>query len=266
MEHYQNRSCPEAVGLLQEETITYSVLIKILQEECADIFTDLENVIVCHSGWLYPVWIWCRDVEDVHSVAQIIRCIREELPMEQGYVHIMSYELLEKLRETDEYFRGIGEKMGLLSYRLDTLCDIQVPCDGYMSLVRQEEIPSLVGVWQDMRREMEGHDLPPERCLNSMHRLVNENSLFAWRIGEGTIVALTGRGDQGVYSKISSVYTLPAHRRRGYAMHLVHAVTKGMLSDGLIPILYTDAGYRASNECYQKLGYRQVGRLISICK
>lgn len=264
--HYQDQGCPQAVGLLEEEIITYSVLGKILQGPCANILTDMENYIVCHSSQPWPVWVWCRDVENDNSVMEIAQCIKEKLPLEQGYVHNMSYELLEKLREKDAYFIDTKEEMGLLSYRLDAINAVNYPCEGYMSRVRQEEIDSLIGVWHDMHIEMESRALSPEHCRDSIHRMVGEESLFAWRLADGTIVALTGRGDQGEYSKITSVYTLPEHRRKGYAINLVYRVTETILAHGLIPILYTNADYAASNDCYQKIGYRQVGRLISIGK
>lgn len=264
--HYKDQGCPQAAQLLEEEIITYSVLSKILHGQCAHIFTDMENIIVCHSAWPWPVWIWCRDVEDENSVLEIARCIKEELPLEQGYIHNLSHGLLETLREKDEYFQNAREKMGLLSYRLDAINAIDYPCDGYLSKVKEGEISSLIDVWHAMHMEMEGHDLSSEQCRNTMQRMVMEESLFAWRLENETITALTGRGDQGKYSKITSVYTLPAHRRRGYAINLVHGVTKSMLSDGYIPILYTNADYVASNACYQKIGYRQVGSLVSIGK
>lgn len=264
--HYKDQSCPQAAQLLEEEIVTYSVLSKILQGQCAHIFTDMENIIVCHSGWPWPVWVWCRDVEDENSVLEIARCIKEELPLEQGYSHNLSHGLFESLRQKDGYFRDAGVIRNLLSYRLDVINAVAYPCEGYLSKVKEEEISALISVWHDMHMEMEGRDLNYEQCRETMQRMVAEGSLFAWRLEDGAITAVTGRGDQGKYSKITSVYTLPAHRRRGYAINLVHGVTKTMLSDGFIPILYTDGDYVASNACYQKIGYRQVGSLISIGK
>lgn len=265
LKHYRNQSCP-VPGALMEDSVTYAVLVGILQGQCAHIFTDHENVVVCHSCPPFPVWVWCRDVQREENVDQIARCMKEELPMEQGYVHILSHELLETLREKDAYFRGAKEKMGLLSYWLDEINSIDYPCDGSMSLVREEEIPSLVGVRHDMSMEMEGMDLSPERCEESLRKYVEKKALYAWRRDDGEIVALTARGDQGEFSKISMVYTLPRHRRKGYAINLVHGVTRTILADGLVPILYTDAGYGASNACYQKIGYKLVGKLTSICR
>lgn len=266
LQHLTHRSCPQAARLLTRDSITYSVLIKILQSECDHIFTDLENGIVCHSAHPWPVWAWCRDAENREAVEWIGSCLKTYFSLEDGYDCILSYELLEKLKKTDVYFQTATTGMGLLSYRLDQLNPIDCPCRGSMSLVREEEIPSLIGIWQDMHMEMEGRSLTPERCEQSIRHMVGENNLFAWRNDAGEIVALTGRGDQEGYSKITSVYTLPEYRRKGYAISLVHGVTRTILVDGLIPILYTDAGYAASNACYQKIGYRQVGQLISIRK
>lgn len=266
LQHYRDQACPALADLMQGESITYSVLIRILQGECTDIFTDHESVIVCYSSAPWPVWVWCRDSEDRTAVMEIARCLKAHFPLEQGYDIILSYALLEKLRDTDEYFRNAKDGMGLLSYRLDAINEIEYPCQGSMGLVREEEISGLIGIWQDMHMEMEGRSFTLEHCEQSIRRCVEEKSLFAWRNDVGEIVALTRRGDQTPYSKITSVYTLPEHRRKGYAINLVHGVTETILADSLIPILYTDAGYAASNACYQKIGYRQVGSLTSICK
>lgn len=266
LKHYQNQSCPSLAELMREEAITYSVLINILQGECTDIFTDSENMVVCYSASPWPVWVWCKNPEDVADVMEIGQCLKENFAVEQGYEIILSYELLDKLRELDGYFRDVKDGMGLLSYRLDAIHAIERPCEGSVSLVREEEILPLVGVWHDMHIEMTGRDHTPEHCEETMRRMVEKKCLFAWRNDAGEIMALTGRGDHAPFSKITSVYTLPQHRRKGYAINLVHAVTETILADGFTPILYTDAGYAASNACYQKIGYRQVGRLTSIRK
>lgn len=263
LQHYHDQACSQAASLMEGDSITYSVLIKILQGTCTDIFTDHEKSVVCYSCPPWPVWVWCRDLS---LVKEIGACLKENFPVEQGYNIILSYELLEQLRQGDDYFRRAGNKMGLLSYRLDHINPIEYPCEGDMDLVREEEVSSLIGVWQAMHMEMEGRQFTPEHCEETIRRMVREKNLFAWRLEDGTIAALTGKGDQAPYSKITSVYTLPRHRRKGYAINLVHGVTKTILDDGLIPILYTDAGYEASNACYQKIGYKLVGRLTSICK
>lgn len=265
LQHYQNQACPEAAQLMAAEAITYSVLMKILCGPCRDIFTDHANAVVCYSNPPYPVWIWCRDADDSVVVMDIACCLKEQLPLDTVRACIMPEPLAEQLRKADPYFRDAKPGMGLLSYRLDAICEISHPCEGTMGLVEEKDVPALVDIWHDMHMEMEGMDQTRAHCEETLHRMVNGKQLFAWRVC-GKIVALTGRGNQDCYSKITSVYTLPEHRRKGYAINLVHGVTQTILADGLIPILYTDSAYAASNACYQKIGYRQVGSLVSICK
>lgn len=265
LQHYKNQACPELGELIQEDAITYSVLLKILRDSCCDILTDHRNVVVCYSNPPYPVWVWCRDVGDDGAVMEIAHCLKEQLPLNTVRYCIMSEALLQKLREADLFFRDTKPGMGLLSYRLDRILPLAHTCDGGMGLVGEGEIPGLLDAWHDMHMEMEGMDQTAEHCLATLTRMVKNKCLFAWRTEAG-IVALTGRGDQKNYSKITSVYTLPQHRWKGYAINLVHSVTQTILDDGLIPILYTDAAYGASNDCYRKIGYEQVGSLVSICK
>ena len=71
------------------------------------------------------------------------------------------------------------------------------------------------------------------------------------------------RANEGL-ACLGSVFTLPAYRRRHYAQHLVYRVTETVRSLGFLPMLYTDAGYPASNACYEKIGYALRGRLCTV--
>jgi GNAT superfamily N-acetyltransferase len=99
-----------------------------------------------------------------------------------------------------------------------------------------------------------------------MGYMIEDGNLFVWRNDDGEIVATANREDVGKFGKVSSVYTLPQHRRRGYAINLVKGITELLVNDGLIPALYTDGEYSASNECYKKIGYQQVGMLVIVNK
>ena len=62
LQHYQNTSVETDVKLLREDDeITFSVLISLLQRECTDIYTNHESVIVCYSNAPFSVWVWVKD-------------------------------------------------------------------------------------------------------------------------------------------------------------------------------------------------------------
>lgn len=262
--HYEKCSRPELSELIKDD-VSFTVLTKIVQGDCDHIFTDGKSAIVCHSNPPYPVWVWCERPDDANTITTIGQCIKEHLPLEK-YNIIVQYEILERLAEYDPYFRNTKKKMELLSYRLDEIRSIDYSCDGQMETADMADIDILTKVWQDMCIEMEGFHFELDDCYKRVKSQIDDGVLFVWRNEAGEIVATTNKGSLGKFGKVAGVYTLPEYRRHGYAINLVHGVTKIILDEGLTPTLYTDGGYSASNECYKKIGYVQVGKLCTVYK
>ena len=262
--HYEHTDGEELREIVFGD-VSFSVLYDVLGRECEHIFTDGEEIIICHSEHPYPVWVWCGDSSNMENTAAIAECIKTYFPLTKYSVNI-DLELMGRLAEIDDYFAEYNTKMELLSYRLDEINEICHSCDGRMELADPKDRDALAYIWRDMAKEMEGYDFPMETCYENVDLMIEDDQLFVWRNDDGEIVATTSRGQIGWFGKIAAVYTLPRHRRCGYAINLVHGVTRLILEDWLTPVLYTDGGYSASNECYKKIGYRQVGRLISVNK
>ena len=262
--HYQNTSVPQDASLLGDDIVTFSVLAAILQTPCTDIYTNHKSVILCYSTAPYPVWVWCKDLQNSEDVALIAQCLKENFPFEKGFYWNIEERLLQKLQGVDLYFADVQKGMQLLSYRLDTLNTIDRPIDGHIAIATQEDIPVLCKLWHDMHFEMEGFTFTDEQCLTEVQNYVGKNAFYVVKEDFGNILATAIRWDDEHYCKVSAVYTLPEHRRKGYAINLVHHVAKDIMKDGKTPILYTDASYGASNECYQKIGFQQVGSLVAV--
>ena len=264
LNHYANQPFPFA--LHGDDAITFSVLSRILNGPCSEIYTDGERVMICLSARPYPVWVWCRDESDAESVAAVADCLREHFPPAEGYRYNLSYGMLERLRDMDAELARLHIQTNLLSYRLDALLPADHPCDGRMEAATMDREEELAGHFQAAIREMEHMERPLEDCRGVVREKIESGRQFIWLDGEGELAALTAYNVVGAYGYVSGVYTLPARRRQGYAMNLVHDVTAHVLEEGLTPILYTDADYGASNACYQKIGYRQVGSLCTVAE
>ena len=263
--HIKNGSSLSAATLVCHDS-TYSVLYSILHRNCEHIFTNNSSIIICHSNPPYPVWVWCKDPSNLEDIVSISNILSKYFSISKGYNVIISDKTLSALSNVNREFSEFTIKMELFSYRLDNIKDIEYNYNGSISLAKLEEVDELASIWHDACLEMELIDFDIEFCKKEVIEKIKNNSLFCLKLGNGEIAALTGKDTVGEYSKISTVYTLPHLRRNGYAINLVHFVTKTILEDNLIPILYTDGNYNASNECYKKIGYYQVGRLLNIQK
>ena len=261
--HLKNTSNSKLLKFV-EGNITYFVLHRILQNDCTDIFTNNESVIICYSNPPYPIWVWCKDANNENDIISIPQCLKTNYPLEEGYNIITSYEVLKQLKKFDSYFENVSLKMELLSHQLTELNELNRSCDGYAELAKIDDLEEIACMFKDMSYEMEGFVFSLEKCKEKALSFINLNQLYTWKNQNNEIVALASKKIEGNYGSIASVYTLPKERRKGYAINLVYIVSKELLSNKITPILYTNGSYVASNECYKKIGFKQVGRICNL--
>lgn len=261
--HYENTFMPELRDLVEGDAL-FTVLYDVLSGDCNDIFTDGENIIICYSAAPYPVWVWCKDEYSLKNLMAISECVKENFPLTEHNV-IMSHGLIDKLACIDKYYEGYKIKTNLLVYSLDKICNIQ-KCDGKLEIAEAKDLETLAMMWQESAFEMEGYQLSLTQCLDDVEYMIDNEMLYAWRNYDGEIVSIACMAELGIFNKISGVYTVPHHRRCGYAINLVRRLTELILNKNLTPVLYTNGEYIPSNDCYKKIGYYQVGRLKMITK
>lgn len=265
VQHYKFTSKPELVNII-DESVTFAILKKILHYNCTDIFTNHQSFVICYSNAPYPIWVWCKQPYDANDIQTIADVLKVEFWDKGDYRFIISEDLLQEIAKIHHVFAKMHQNMQLFSYELRQINAINYQCDGHMRRPKPTEIDTLAMHYHNASIEMEGHDFSMEDCKKIITGYIQNDELFVWVDDNDEIVATVNKILDGNYAKIGFVYTLPAHRRRGYAINLVHNVSQMLLDDGLIPILYTNGGYVASNECYKKIGYVQVGKLVDVEK
>lgn len=261
--HYQNKSNLIASKLI-EDNIPYYILQNILKYNCKDIYTNYKSIIICYSNSPYPIWVWCKQPFHKDDLLLISNILKSDYISKGKYNFILSEELLNELKKIDSIYNNLTLKMELLSYKLTKMNTINHKSDGYMAQATYEDIDDLTIINKNSYFEIEGYEFSLKECKEKVIEQIKKDELYVWVNNENKIVSTTSKSINKNYVKVGSVYTLSQHRRKGYAINLVYQVTKLLLENHLIPILYTDSKYEASNECYKKIGYQQIGKLLNI--
>ena len=96
----------------------------------------------------------------------------------------------------------------------------------------------------------------PERMRAMMPKRVAHGDFWIW--DDPAPVAYAGFNDAAPdFARVAPVYTLPAHRGKGYATALVAALSRELLARGKRKLfLTTDAANPTSNAIYARIGYR----------
>ena len=104
----------------------------------------------------------------------------------------------------------------------------------------------------------------PRNIRASVRRRVRLGDVRIWADGERVAfasAAVVGDAD----ARIGLVYTLPRHRRRGYATTLVGAIVREKLAQGAARVfLVTDLDNATSNGVYARLGFRPVSDQVRL--
>ena len=64
--------------------------------------------------------------------------------------------------------------------------------------------------------------------------------------------------DRVSISRVGPIFTPLEHRKKGYASSITSAITQKLISEGLLPTLYTQSDNPTSNKIYQEIGYTLV--------
>ncbi len=98
-----------------------------------------------------------------------------------------------------------------------------------------------------------------EEALAGANGMISSGKLLVWE-NDGKTVCMGGAfRNFARHAKLGPVYTPPEERNKGYAAALTAVVSQQVLDEGLLPILFADADYPASNKAYRNVGYVSAG-------
>jgi predicted GNAT family acetyltransferase len=191
--------------------------------------------------------------------------INEEFDKKDNFFFNVKYEFFQYLKNRDKMYDWYVST-NMLTY--DCPCPIppkkQVEGSLIVASMEDYEVAKMLidGVF-DATSEKK---ISEEECNTITKSRIASGSLYLWKNGTGNAVAMCYADCGTEFGKVTLVYTIPTQRRKGYAARIVYEVSCLIAEKGLMPILYTDGDYDASNECYKGIGYIERGRLCSITR
>lgn len=247
----------------QKDKYEFFLITQNLKSDSVLLYSDEENYVICRGAVGFPTWIWTKDGISQDKVLEIQEAIKYYLTGSPIDKFTCKKELYDHLLENgfeylnaDDYF-----EMGSLFCK-----SLKEPkkADGMIDRAHQEEKPLLTEYWYKDSLEMNNIDpISMEQASEDVERMINSDTFYVWRNANGKIVCMVDYKVIDGQAKLSHVYTPDEERGKGYAANLIHDLTAILLSQGLVPLLYTDYNYPASNKAYINAGYEVMGVLIN---
>ncbi|MBR1884156.1 MAG: GNAT family N-acetyltransferase [Clostridia bacterium] len=241
----------------------FYIILKNLQSPTLELYSDEKNYIICRGKIDLPIWIWTKDDFDKNVAEEIENTISTML-VEESKTKLTCkkelYDLLVKRKynklDLNDYF-----EMGFLICR-----KTKEPkkCDGVLSIPTLNDLDIIADYFYNDHLEMNGVDsITKDEARQKAIEYINSNKFYVLRNHNNKIVCMAGYNTVEEQAKINAVYTPKEERKKGYAANLIYLMSNDILSKGLIPLLYTDYNYVASNKAYKNAGYEDTGILIN---
>lgn len=247
----------------QKDKYKFYLISLNLKYDTVMIYSDEDSYIVCRGQEGLPTWIWTKDNIDISKVDEIKNIMDLYLTDRDKDNFTCKKELYDLLVNTgyDKLNNGHYFEMGTLHCK-----ETRKPkeCDGYITIPTQDEKPILVKYWYDDSKEMNSTSpISIEQAEEDVQNMIDSKKFYIWKNNEDKIVCMVNYSIVDGQAKLSHVYTPVEERGKGYAANLIYSVTNKLLSEGLVPLLYTDYNYIPSNKAYINAGYIDTGILIN---
>lgn len=236
----------------------FHLFYKMLGEDSL-FLSDNETYCLGRIKIGFPTWIWTEDNLNLKIVKEVEEILNNYYLISDNNKLTCKKELYEYLQEDllglKDYF-----EMGFLQ------CEKLNPVNlakGYLDKPNYGDKITLARFWQDNCKELDGEEVSFEEALETVDYFLNDEKFYVWRNSEGKAVSMGCYTVTENQAKISHVFTDKAERCHGYCTSLVYMLTEMILADGLVPLLYTNHNYEASNRAYEKVGYEEKAILVN---
>ncbi|HSP47740.1 MAG TPA: GNAT family N-acetyltransferase [Clostridiaceae bacterium] len=221
------------------------------------LHSEDRRIIIAESDPEKPMWIWVDRGDMDGLVNQVI------LGMEDFF---KSREHL-KLVSMPEFFDAFLKSYPC-SYQREMVMEAYecrevtlLPESGIITLPSLADTDLIADFCAGFLADALGVASSRESQQEGAQALIRSGNLYVLKVAD-EIVAMSNIAHRSArHARINNVYTPPSHRKKGYASLLVADLSRRILSEGLIPVLYTDLTNETSNKIYQEIGYKPCGKV-----
>lgn len=257
----RNNKIFKSNAFLKEQPAFY-VFQEMITSNEKKFMSDENNYIIGQANSGYPIWIWTIDSITSEKMLEIENILKDNYLISGKNNITCKKELFEFLVNDKNYLTDYHEIGFLLCEKLN---DISLEKNGYLDKANYGDKIPLAHYWIDNCDEIYPDEkLTFEESLVEVENWLYMDNFYVWRNSLGKPVSMACVFTEGNEVKISHVFTPKKERKKGYCLNLIYELTKELLDNNKVPLLYTDHNYTISNHTYEKIGYKEKMVLVNI--
>lgn len=249
---------------LQDEA-AYQLFHVIVHGDCAHRLKSEDGTMMYAQSVDYKGWLWLskklKEKERAKRIEDLCAVLRHNrLP---GIISDPDTAKQFSKAYTSQYGMNYEVEMCMEAYCCPHV-ELVSGVAGKSRLASANDIPVVAEFLSGFSEDAYGNTVTAESQLLGAERLIAAENLHLWVESDKAVSMANIAHRSPRHARINAVYTPSEHRKKGYASALVGELTRMVLNEELMPMLYADLSNPHSNGVYRGLGYREQGKITDI--
>lgn len=141
---------------------------------------------------------------------------------------------------------------------------IPLGVEGTLNKASHDDIEKIAEFLAGFSEDAYGSVVDPSSQLEAAKNMVERGNLYLL-FNNGSPVSMAQIAHRSArHGRINAVYTLPQHRKKGFASLAVAKLCEILKEENLCPMLYADLKNPDSNKVYKNIGFVEHGKITDI--
>lgn len=232
-------------------------LLELIKENPILLVSDEKDFIIGASHPDMPVWVWTSDEIDKETKPELAWYFYEYFEKyRQKLSFVAKPETASVLAEP--FINNKNAKISVVnmqSYKNEKV----IPPKNKEAVIEaptEKDVLSIANLLRNFSLECFGSAADNiEEYVNTAQKLLNDRYCRIIKENGNVVAMARSSRENQEFVAINGVYTLPEHRKKGYASAIVAHISNLILQNGKIPALYTDLSNPSSNTAYKNIGF-----------
>lgn len=258
------QDCRFFKGLSFQDQVQYHMLFDLISGPHVTFRYGNQLVAVLVEG--KPLWLWAADPSRIQS--RLLKALAEHLITEGFLLCGVAGATELALPFAKWYSSEVQCRYDLEYHHIAFYCKepkSPVVKGRPYSLTNHEALRKIAGYIKCFEEENFSRTNPFQRYIGMAESLCLQERLLAWGDyyrGNEEIVSMCIISSKSFgFGRINYFYTHRPFRQKGYGQSFLSFVSKELLKEALIPVLYVDTKNSEALKLYHKGGYLETGRI-----
>lgn len=249
-----------------DDEVQFNLLHLIRESKSPLLYmNENRNVIIGQSTLKHPAWIWTLKEIENEDIEKLKKDFIELYKDVDALTFVARPDIAVTLAEY--YYANTKMKyhahLQMESFKCSQIIEPK-STQGFLRKAVMNDISVISEFLSGFIYDCFGKKTSSEEQRETAKAYIESGNLYVWSNNDEVISMANIAHCARRHARLNAVYTKPYMRGKGFGAMIVSGISKIILNENKIPVLYTDLSNPASNKAYKNVGFIECGKVTQV--